>query len=57
MIPDFRYLVAEARKTGAKIIVRHNLTAMFEANQTDLPEFFRRESSRRFQPAAFFCRK
>ncbi len=40
MIPDFRYFVTEARKLGAKIIVRHNLTIMFEENQTDLPEFF-----------------
>lgn len=40
MVPDFRYFVTEAKKTGAKIIVRHNLTVMFEANQTDLPEFF-----------------
>ena len=40
MIPDFRYFVTEAVKTGAKIIVRHNLTVMFEENNTDLPEFF-----------------
>ena len=40
LIPDFRYFVTEARKTGAKIIVRHNLTVMFEDGQTDLPEFF-----------------
>jgi radical SAM/Cys-rich protein len=40
MIPDFRYFVTEAKKTGAKVIVRHNLTVMFEENQTDLPEFF-----------------
>jgi radical SAM/Cys-rich protein len=40
MIPDFRYFVVEARKTGAKVIVRHNLTVMFEQDQTDLPEFF-----------------
>lgn len=40
MIPDFRYFVTEARKIGAKIIVRHNLTVMFEDHQTDLPEFF-----------------
>lgn len=40
MIPDFRYFVTEAKKVGAKIIVRHNLTVMFEKNQTDLPEFF-----------------
>jgi len=40
MIPDFRYFVTEAKKLNAKIIVRHNLTVMFEPNQTDLPEFF-----------------
>ena len=40
LIPNFRYFVSEARKTGAKIIVRHNLTVMFEPNQADLPEFF-----------------
>ncbi len=42
LVPDFRYFVVEARKTGAKVIVRHNLTVMFEENQTDLPEFFRK---------------
>jgi radical SAM/Cys-rich protein len=40
LIPDFRYFVIEARKIGAKVIVRHNLTVMFEDGQTDLPEFF-----------------
>ena len=40
LIPDFRYFVTEARKTGAKIIVRHNLTVMFEKGFDDLPEFF-----------------
>ena len=40
MIPDFRYFVTEAVKTGAKVIVRHNLTVMFEEGQTDLPEFY-----------------
>lgn len=40
LIPDFRYFVTEAKKLGVHIIVRHNLTVMFEANQTDLPEFF-----------------
>ncbi|HXG86278.1 MAG TPA: arsenosugar biosynthesis radical SAM (seleno)protein ArsS, partial [Pyrinomonadaceae bacterium] len=40
MIPDFRYFVTEAKKAGAKVIVRHNLTVMFETGQTDLPEFF-----------------
>lgn len=37
---SFRYFVAEARKTGAKVMIRHNLTVMFEQNQADLPEFF-----------------
>jgi radical SAM/Cys-rich protein len=40
LIPDFRYFVMEARKTGAKIMVRHNLTVMFEEGFEDLPEFF-----------------
>lgn len=40
LIPDFRYFVTEARKIETKIIVRHNLTVIFEENQTDLPEFF-----------------
>ena len=40
MIPDFRYFVTEAKKLNTKIIIRHNLTVMFEENQTDLPEFF-----------------
>ena len=40
LIPDFRYFVKEAGKTGAKIIVRHNLTVMFEEGFEDLPEFF-----------------
>jgi radical SAM/Cys-rich protein len=39
--PNFRYLVAEARRLGARVIVRHNLTVMFEPGQDDLPEFFR----------------
>ncbi|HEX8852675.1 MAG TPA: arsenosugar biosynthesis radical SAM (seleno)protein ArsS [Pyrinomonadaceae bacterium] len=40
--PSFRYLVAEARRLSAHVIVRHNLTVQFEAQQDDLPEFFRR---------------
>ncbi len=40
LIPDFRYLVHKAREIGAKVIVRHNLTVMFERGQEDLPEFF-----------------
>jgi radical SAM/Cys-rich protein len=40
LIPDFRYFVTEARKTRTKVMIRHNLTVMFEKNQHDLPEFF-----------------
>jgi len=39
--PSFRHLVAEARAISARVIVRHNLTVMFEPGQEDLPEFFR----------------
>ncbi|HEV2880676.1 MAG TPA: arsenosugar biosynthesis radical SAM (seleno)protein ArsS [Pyrinomonadaceae bacterium] len=39
--PSFRRLVAESRKAGAHVIVRHNLTVLFEPGQEDLPEFFR----------------
>lgn len=40
LVPDFRYFVTEARKSGAKIMVRHNLTVMFEDGYEDLPSFF-----------------
>ena len=40
MIPDFRYFVTEARKLNTKVIIRHNLTVMFEEGMRDLPEFF-----------------
>ncbi len=54
LIPDFRYFVTEARKTGAKIIVRHNLTVMFEEGFEDLPEFFAENECRsRLQFAVF----
>jgi radical SAM/Cys-rich protein len=39
--PSFRSLVREARAAGTHVMVRHNLTVMFEAGQEDLPEFFR----------------
>jgi radical SAM/Cys-rich protein len=39
--PSFRWLVIEARNVGAHVIVRHNLTVIFERGQEDLPEFFR----------------
>ena len=41
--PNFRRLVSESRRAGARVIVRHNLTVMFEPGQEDLPEFFRSE--------------
>ena len=40
MIPDFRYFVTEAKKLNTKIIVRHNLTIMFEEGFKNLSEFF-----------------
>jgi radical SAM/Cys-rich protein len=39
--PSFRYLVTEAKAAGSHVMVRHNLTVMFETSQEDLPEFFR----------------
>jgi radical SAM/Cys-rich protein len=39
--PSFRRLVTGARAEGAHVMVRHNLTVMFEPGQEDLPEFFR----------------
>jgi radical SAM/Cys-rich protein len=42
--PSFRYLVTSARSLGAHVMVRHNLTVMFEPNQEDLPEFFHENS-------------
>jgi radical SAM/Cys-rich protein len=37
----FRRLVIESRAAGAHVLVRHNLTVMFEPGQDDLPAFFR----------------
>ncbi|HEY0385723.1 MAG TPA: arsenosugar biosynthesis radical SAM (seleno)protein ArsS, partial [Pyrinomonadaceae bacterium] len=39
--PSFRHLVKEARSLGTHVIVRHNLTVMFEPGEDDLPDFFR----------------
>jgi radical SAM/Cys-rich protein len=39
--PSFRFMVREARALGTRVMVRHNLTVMFEPGQEDLPEFFR----------------
>lgn len=40
LVPDFRHFVSTARAVGARVIVRHNLTVMFEPGQDDLPRFF-----------------
>jgi radical SAM/Cys-rich protein len=42
--PNFRRLVSESRALGSHVMVRHNLTVMFEPGQEDLPEFFREHS-------------
>lgn len=39
--PSFRYLVSQSRSLGCHVIVRHNLTVMFDPAQDDLPAFFR----------------
>lgn len=42
--PSFRYLVSESRGLGSHVVVRHNLTVIFEPGKYDLPEFFRDHS-------------
>ncbi len=39
--PSFRFLATEARRAGAHVIVRHNLTVQFTPGMDDLPDFFR----------------
>ncbi len=39
--PHFRRLVSEARKGGRRVIVRTNLTVIYEQGMQDLPEFYR----------------
>ena len=39
--PDFRYLVRQVRRLGRSVMVRCNLTVIFEPDQEDLPEFYR----------------
>ncbi len=41
MNPNFRYLVEEIRKLDRQVVVRSNLTVMFETGQSYLPGFFR----------------
>jgi radical SAM/Cys-rich protein len=42
--PLFRYFVVEAKKLNARVMVRHNLTVMFEEGQEDLPDFFKQHN-------------
>ena len=42
--PNFRYFVERIRDLGCKVIVRCNLTVIFEPGQEDLPEFYRRHT-------------
>jgi radical SAM/Cys-rich protein len=41
MCPEFRRLVRAGREIGAHVMVRCNLTVIFEPGQEDLPEFYR----------------
>jgi len=43
LCPSFRYLVSGARALGRHVMVRHNLTVLFEPGMEDLAEFFRGE--------------
>ncbi|MDO9017031.1 MAG: arsenosugar biosynthesis radical SAM protein ArsS [Deltaproteobacteria bacterium] len=47
--PRFRELVRHGRALGLTVIVRHNLTVMFEPGLDDLPEFFAEHA------VALFC--
>ncbi len=38
--PEFRRLVTESRRLGRHVMVRHNLTVMFEPGQGDLDTFY-----------------
>lgn len=41
LCPGFRRLAVAGREIGAHVLVRCNLTVIFEPGQTDLPEFYR----------------
>ena len=41
LCPEFRRLAVAAREIGAQVLVRCNLTVIFEEGQTDLPDFYR----------------
>jgi radical SAM/Cys-rich protein len=40
LCPAFRRLVSAARRIGARVLVRCNLTVVFEEGQADLPDFY-----------------
>jgi radical SAM/Cys-rich protein len=40
LCPSFRRLAAGSRRAGARVLVRCNLTVVFEPGQEDLPEFY-----------------
>jgi radical SAM/Cys-rich protein len=40
LCPEFRRLTVAAREIGAQVLVRCNLTVIFEKGQTDLPDFY-----------------
>lgn len=42
--PHFEYLVTEAKRAGAHIMVRHNFTVQFTPGKFELPAFFRENS-------------
>ena len=42
LIPDFRYFVEQIREQDRRVMVRCNLTVIFEIGQEDLPEFYRK---------------
>lgn len=41
LCPEFRRLAVAGREFGARVLVRCNLTVIFEPGQEDLPEFYR----------------
>ena len=41
LCPEFRRLAVASRRAGAHVLVRCNLTVIFEPGQEDLPEFYR----------------
>jgi radical SAM/Cys-rich protein len=52
--PAFRYFVTEAKKSDVHIIVRHNLTVMFEEGQGDLPDFFKENKAEVISSLPYF---